>query len=226
MAQLNIEDIEIMHKLIKLPMTIFTTLVAISIFPSIANAMVFTYNPATTTETLENDFFDDDLDVRGSPITPRILNEGDMMTWDYKYKKHYKVESSDMADIDKLTIFGSSTGMNNGRADATVEINLTDKEGNLIGKKYTMTSGWGVNNLTLSADDVLGNLDGLKIGGFSLKLTIGAGSTVNFVQALFNWEIDDIEEIAKVPVSEPSSLILLGISLAGIALSQRKKYNL
>lgn len=196
-----------------------------------ANATSFIFNPETITETFtDGELGDDDVDVQGVQNRVTTLNTGDDSTWRYTYTKGgpgYDVRSSDLADIDNLFISGRGT--TGAKFDVTLQ--FSDLEGNLIGQVYTFTDvpADAAGGAVVAADEldgaregdnVLGNLQGLKIGDFRLNVRVTAGR-FELTDMTFNWEADDIEPARRIP--EPPALAIAALGLAGLSLSRKRR---
>jgi hypothetical protein len=166
------------------------------------------WDPSTTHEHLENDVLDDDLDVDASGDLTG-LNAGDVLTWDYDYRSIYRVLSSDLADIDRLSISGRATP----GTVFDVTLQLTGRGHTAIGPLHTFAGipatigGGAVQTIISEADNILGNLAGMDIADFHISVSVVSG-TYEFEDAHFLWEARDIEALP-----EPSTGVLLGAGL-------------
>ena len=179
--------------------------------PITGEATVYEFVPGVSlTETYDAGGFLDDADVdvhSGAgdllPNEPGNIVANDIIIWDYLYTEGlpgYKVTSSDKADIDRLQLFGSSTG----ETELKVELQFASVGGDLFGSIYTMNPvTWGANNAWVvedtnilpgqyEGDDALGILQGSTICGFRMQMTFGSGGLTSFTQADFEWEAGTI----------------------------------
>jgi hypothetical protein len=168
------------------------------------------------------DIFDDDLDYDSGELSLVQVDQGKTLVWNQNFDKSYNVLSSDLADIDELTLYGHSEG----KVSATIRFWLTDNNHEAIGSTVNnFDAAFNVNvHLLLvddmipgyqyDGDDVLGNLKGKTIKDFHLEITPTNG-TIYFGGGKLYLEADDIEV-----TPEPATLLLL--SIGGLFLRKRK----
>jgi hypothetical protein len=202
---------------------VLIAIVFLAVNKGFAATVTFTIKDATlVTETFtDGEWLDDDVDFSSGEQPHVTVTHGDTLVWNQDYSTWYHVVSSDLADIDELTLFTRGGGVN-----VDVLFYLTKNDGEEIPQSRNTWAGVVKPNVNLAlvndsfddpydGDDVLGNLYCLHVHDFHIEITPTNGD-FEFYGGRLYWEADDIE---KVP--EPATLSLLAIG--SLALLRRRK---
>lgn len=184
-----------------------------------AHAALVTFN-ITSPENIRltwDDFeiFDDWVRFTSGSQTPVTAKAGDTIAWDYDFGTSFKVNSSDLADLPVLRLFGDFGDITEySRVD--VKFWLSDPDHKPISQTVNTFSGmkWDAGkDLVLyevpspSGNDKLGNLEGFTVADFHIEVKVNEGQ-VNFRGGRLQWEAGDITALP-----EPSSVVFLVVGL-------------
>lgn len=197
---------------------VFTGFLAFSAGPGLGATVTFT--PPNVNEHQEDDVLDDDLDVTADMGlgNSEDLAGGDTGTWDYVYKRPYKVLSDDKADLE--LVLSLLPGLGAGGTIESLTFYLTSSDGEIPGTRITAgpTNFIGTTaTISFFGDDVLGNLQGKTITDFHLEFKLSSGF-MRWHDASVLIEADDIE-----PVPLPPALLSLMVPILVLGGLARRK---